>query len=228
MKLDCSIIVNSYNKTTEQIIECFNSIREQTIAPREIIFVDDCSDEPHPHADAISIILPKNMGVATARDIGVHMSKGALLLFLDADDKLSPDFLEQCSRITLTHEIAYPNQILFGDVERNLLVEAPDEITPEYLLGKTLRLVVTSMMHRRVYETLGGFRDLPVYEDWDFWIRAMCNGYTFKKANTLLWYRQSKGSRNQVTQDMRANIHKEITAPYEIREGRLCTKSVTK
>lgn len=224
MKLDCSVIITNYNKPHEQILECINSIWDQTVHPREVIFVDDCSDDPRALAGTMSIILPRNSGVSFARDVGVQMSQGRLLLFVDSDDKLSPDFLEQCSRTTLNYDIAYPNKVLFGDLEQNVLAESPDVITPDDLLGKSLKIVVTSMMHRRVYETLGGFSDLPVYEDWDFWIRAMCNGYTFGKANTLLLYRQNTKSRNHISQEVRSNTHKMITAPYEKIGGTICRK----
>jgi hypothetical protein len=88
-------------------------------------------------------------------------------------------------------------------------------------MGKSIDLVVTSMIWRKMYDKLEGFRDLPVFEDWDFWLRAMCNGYTFAKANTLLWYRQHSGSRNHQSLDLRFDIHARITAPYKVEEGKL-------
>lgn len=222
MKADVSIIITNYNKPPEQLIECMDSIKAQTIEPREVILVDDCSKEPHAHAQAVSIMLPQNVGVAKARDIGVRMSKGRLLLFVDADDKLAPDFIQQCGRaIAKGADIAYPNMILFDGVPRNKLVENPKKISGSYLLGHKTSIPVTSMMFRKMYDALGGFRELPVFEDWDFWIRAMCNGYTFKPANTLLWYRQNELSRNHATVQIKSQVHTKITAPYEVVEGRL-------
>lgn len=219
MKASLSIIVTSYDKPPEQIIECMDSIKEQTIKPLEVILVDDCSKDPRAHALATSIMLPKNVGVAKARDVGVRMSSGKLLLFVDADDKLAPDFIQRCGEVINDCDIAYPNVLQFGNVEINKLEDAPEEVTPEYLLGKACGLVVTSMMHRRVYEKLGGFNQFPIFEDWDFWIRAMFNGYTFKRANTLLWYRQNKVSRNKMPQELKTNTHKEITESYAVKDG---------
>ena len=196
-----------------------DSIKEQTIRPLEVILVDDCSKDPRAHALATSILLPRNVGVAKAREVGVRMSSGKLLLFVDADDKLAPDFIEQCGRVIDEVDIAYPNVLQFGNVEINKLDDAPPEVTPEYLLGKKCGLVVTSMIHRGVYEKLDGFRQLPLFEDWDFWIRALSKGYTFKKANTLLWYRQNKNSRNKSPQELKTRIHKKITSPYTIKDG---------
>ena len=224
MRADLSIIVTSYNKPHEQLIECMDSIKAQTVRPKEVILVDDCSEDPRAHALATSIILPENVGVAKARDVGVKMSSGRLLLFMDADDKLAPDFIEQCGRVITKADIAYPNVLKFGYIERPTLVDSPPEITPEYIVGRKCGLVVTSMMHRFVYEKLGGFRELPVYEDWDFWVRAVFNGYTFARANTLLHYRQNLKSRNHLSLEDKTNVHREITAPYKVVGGKLVEK----
>lgn len=222
-RADLSIIVTNWNKPHQHLIECMNSIKEQTIEPKEVILVDDCSKDPRAHALAMSIILPKNVGVAKARDIGVKMSTGKLILFLDADDKLAPDFIQQCGKaIAKGADIAYPNMILFDGVPRNKLVENPGKITGKYIIGKKTSIPVTSMMWRKVYDELGGFNPtLPLFEDWDFWIRAVCKGYTFKKANTLLWYRQNPDSRNHGTPDLKSAVHRKITSPYEIINGQL-------
>jgi hypothetical protein len=111
--------------------------------------------------------------------------------------------------------------LLFGNVPRNKLVDNPKKITGKYLLGTKTSIPVTSMMFRKVYDELGGFRELPIFEDWDFWIRAMCNGYTFKLANTLLWYRQNQESRNNSSLDIKNQVHAKITAPYEVLDNRL-------
>lgn len=221
LRSDVSIIVTSYNKPQEQVMECMQSIRDQTVPPREVILVDDASETPTAHALATTIILPRNVGVARARDIGAKFSKGKLLLFLDADDKLAPDFIQQCGLVVERYEIAYPSVLMFGNIERNELYEPPESIKPIYLMGHSNGVLVTSMMHRRVYESLGGFRELPVFEDWDFWLRAMSKGYTFHKANTLLYYRQNQKSRNVASKDLKSEVLRSIQAPYEVVNGKL-------
>lgn len=223
-RANLSVIITCWNKPHEQLIECVNSVKEQTVEPLETILVDDCSDAPHAHAYATSILLPKNVGVAKARDVGVRMSRGKLILFLDADDKLAPDFIEQCGRVIDKCDIAYPNMLIFGAVERIRIKEAPRRINPQYFISKSCAIPVTSMMHRHVYDSLGGFADLPVFEDWDFWIRAMFKGYTFRRANTYLWYRQNKNSRNHATLSLKSSIYTQITAPYEVVDGKLTRK----
>jgi glycosyltransferase involved in cell wall biosynthesis len=55
-------------------------VKNQTIPVKEIILVDDGSDDPRAHSDCTSIILPENQGVAQARAVGVRQSTGRLLL----------------------------------------------------------------------------------------------------------------------------------------------------
>jgi hypothetical protein len=88
-------------------------------------------------------------------------------------------------------------------------------------MGKTLNIPVTSMMWRKVYDDNKGFHELPVFEDWDFWLRALANGHTFHKANTILWYRQNATSRNRATLELRHDTRAKITAPFVVQEGQL-------
>lgn len=166
------------------------------------------------------------MGVVKARDIGVKMSNGKLILFLDADDMLSPDFIEQCGKLITKNDIVYPNLMLFGEVTQNVLIENPKKIKPKDLLGHKMSIPVTSLMRKDLYQKLGGFRDLKIYEDWDFWIRAMFNGYTFTRANTLLFYRQISNSRIRQNMQVKQDIHRQITKDYEIRNGKICLKEI--
>jgi glycosyltransferase involved in cell wall biosynthesis len=225
-KADLSILVTSYNKSAQEVDECLRSVADQTVQPKEVILVDDGSKKAHAHRLATTILLPQNIGVAKARDTAFRFSTGKLVLFVDADDKLNPDFIQRCGEVITQCDVAYPNLLLFGDVERNKLQDSPKELFPQYILGKTCSIPVTSMMWRKVYEGLGGFQPLPVYEDWDFWIRAMCKGYIFKRANTILWYRQSASSRNHAqSQEIKDTTYTKITAPYEIKDGRVQLRS---
>lgn len=226
MTADLSIIITNHNKTPEQLTQCIDSIKEQTVLPKEVILVDDGSDDPRAHAYATSIILPKNVGVCQARDIGVKMSTGKLILFVDADDYLSPDFIEQCGKVIGKYDIAYPNMLLFGEGFFNKLVSQATILKPKHLVNRKCAIPVTSMMHRTVYELLGGFRELPVFEDWDFWVRAMAQGFRFARANTLLYYRQAENSRNRQSQKVKEEVYSQITKPYQIVGGKLCLKGV--
>jgi len=90
------------------VIPCFNSGRflgeaiesalGQTHQPTEVIVVDDGSMDDTAQVARryaeIRYIRQANAGVAAARNAGLHASRGALIVFLDADDRLLPGAVE--------------------------------------------------------------------------------------------------------------------------------------
>lgn len=94
-----NIIIPAYN-AGPFIKECIDSIFTQTINNWHIIVVDDGStDETADIASLypskrVTVISQKNQGVSAARNNGLIISKSDYVLFLDADDLLSPEFLK--------------------------------------------------------------------------------------------------------------------------------------
>lgn len=213
--LDISVLVVCFNKE-KYLDECIQSILRQTQLPKEVILVHDACQDVGVHLQATNIVLEKNVGVAKARHEAVRMSSGELILFVDGDDVLSPDYLEKMVRVLMKGgDIAYPDLFLWAGKD-NRLVITPKKITPEWVRDlKKVVIPVTSLMSRKMYDKLGGFREFPILEDLDFFIRAMCNGYTFKKAETLLWYRRYPGTRNETDLAHRKKILDEIFAQFD-------------
>lgn len=97
-KYDLSIIIPAYN-CEKYIQSCIKSILEQNKKYSfEIIIINDGSkDETHKilenyeNYDFITIINQENKGVAAARNRGLDISKGEYIMFVDADDILSPN-----------------------------------------------------------------------------------------------------------------------------------------
>lgn len=96
-----SIIIPAYN--VEKYIEkCITSILEQTYTNIEVIIVNDGStDNTDEIIDYISqndsrirVINKKNAGVSAARNIGIEISTGDYLVFVDGDDYIAPDYVE--------------------------------------------------------------------------------------------------------------------------------------
>lgn len=97
-----SVIVPVYN-AERWINKCLDSLLAQTIINKiEIIVVDDGStDESHNIIDEyenkyemIKCIHIVNGGVSNARNVGLDNSKGNYITFVDADDYLDCDFIE--------------------------------------------------------------------------------------------------------------------------------------
>lgn len=219
--LDISVLITCFNKE-KFLDECVVSILRQTKLPKEIIIVHDGCENPMAHAKASTIILPKNMGVSKARHEAFRFSVGKLILFVDADDVLSPDYLERMVRVIIKKaDIAYPDLYVWADKDSRLVV-TPKKLTPKFVHDfRRVVIPVSCLMKREVYEKLHGFKEWVVLEDLDFWIRAMCNDYTFKKAETLLWYRRAGGTRNTLDINKRKEVIEQIYAQFKFTKDKI-------
>lgn len=96
-----SVIVPVYN-VEAYLEECVDSIIHQTYRNIEIILVDDGStdrsgavcEELSSKDSRIRVIHKDNGGLSEARNIGLAYSKGKWVSFIDADDWVSPVFIE--------------------------------------------------------------------------------------------------------------------------------------
>lgn len=94
-----SIIIPCYNRE-KYISQAIDSCLTQTYQNIEIIVIDDGSSDNsvrvvESYLPKVSLIKQKNLGVSAARNRGIEASKGELLVFLDSDDWLSKDIVEQ-------------------------------------------------------------------------------------------------------------------------------------
>lgn len=97
-----SIVVPVYN-VAPYIKECIESIQRQTYHNIEIIIVDDGSTDGSgkicekiaARDDRICLIHQKNSGVVAARSRGIEISTGKYLSFVDGDDWIEPDMIEE-------------------------------------------------------------------------------------------------------------------------------------
>lgn len=92
-----SIIVPVYN-TEKYLKRCLDSIKSQTFKDYEVIIVNDGSTDNS--SDIISkysykVINQENQGLSMARNNGVKTSIGDYLIFLDSDDYIEKDLLEE-------------------------------------------------------------------------------------------------------------------------------------
>lgn len=223
-KIDVSVLITCFNKEA-YLDECITSVLRQTKEPREIIVVHDECENPMHHAEATSIMLPKNLGVARARHEAFRFSAGELILFLDGDDIISPDYLEKMTMVlSRGADIVYPDIYFFGNGKSlSVLSEKVEPALVEKL--QRLPIPVTCLMKREVYTKLNGFEKWEVLEDLDFWLRAMCNGYTFERADTLLWYRQEGVKRNAMDLGKKTKIMREIMEQFVIENNTIRLKN---
>ncbi len=100
-----SVIIPVY-RVEAYLRRCMDSVLAQTYRNMEIILVDDGSDDGCPaicdeyagQDERVKVIHQKNAGLSGARNAGIEMSQGRYLAFVDSDDYLASDFLEQLYR----------------------------------------------------------------------------------------------------------------------------------
>jgi biofilm PGA synthesis N-glycosyltransferase PgaC len=94
-----TILVPAYNEA-ESIAETIRSLQSQTLAPEEIIVIDDCStDESGRIAEELGATVmrpPQNTGTkAGAQNFGLLSVKTEFVMAVDADTTLAPDAVER-------------------------------------------------------------------------------------------------------------------------------------
>ena len=94
-----SVVIPAYNGC-DQLAEAIQSVLDQSYPDFELIVVDDCSPEGATHIVAgfddprvRLIVHQENQGAIAARKSGVDDSSGAIIAFLDQDDRFHPDKL---------------------------------------------------------------------------------------------------------------------------------------
>jgi glycosyltransferase involved in cell wall biosynthesis len=118
-----SVVVTAYNYE-RFILSCLNSVAAQSYTNLECIVVDDCSSDET--AELITqagesfgrnryrVVRNKvNVGQMASQSIGLMHSRGPFVVFLDADDLVSPNFIERHIFAQLNGE--YPTGLSVSD-----------------------------------------------------------------------------------------------------------------
>ncbi|MDP9023296.1 MAG: glycosyltransferase, partial [Actinomycetota bacterium] len=177
------------------VIPCFNqghflddairSVFEQTFTSFEVIVVDDGSTDPDTHRliDALDwprlrVIRQDNHGLPAARNAGMASARARLVVPLDADDQITPGFVETLRDALLAEpQAAYAHcwARLFGDLDA---VYASRPFNPyQQLLSNGV--VGCVLLRRAAWEAVGAYaQDMREgNEDWDLWLRLLSAGW---------------------------------------------------
>ena len=213
-----SVIIPCYNHA-KYLREAVESVVSQTYPNWECIIVNDGStDDTSNFANYLIKLYPEislrlidkpNTGPADSRNVGVQQSSGKFILFLDADDQLHPNFLEECVEILLAkpkvgfvytdmqHFGANCDLVIHGDFDANRFLR--DNQAP-----------VSSLFRREIFDQIGGLKKVMKLgcEDWEFWVSAYEKGWLGERLpKPYLYYRQH-GDGSSRTQKMASDRKK--------------------
>ena len=203
-----SVVVPCHNAATT-IAQTLQSIAAQTLAPHEIIVIDDDSTDDSRAQIAQSGVPVRlceaNVGCAgAARNVGIERASGDWIALCDADDVWFPHHLQQAASVLSGgHDVAYM-------ANHDLCSEAGDAPLPNSMRhrivesggGKTgaqwLDILVSgfhfghsTVIYRREYLEEIGLYDASFerQEDLDLWLRVVASGTWAYGARSAMAYR---------------------------------------
>jgi len=102
-----SVIICTHNPRPDYFERCLGALKAQTLPWNqwELIVVDNRSDKPVATRIDLSwhrnsrIVREERLGLTPARLCGIQSSKAELLVFVDDDNVLDHDFLEEVLRV---------------------------------------------------------------------------------------------------------------------------------
>lgn len=200
MKDTVSVVVPTWNQAG-LVLECLDSLSQQTHVPEEIIVVDDASTDEtvarvrQAHPEVHLIVRESNGGFARAANAGLRAASSEWLLLLNNDVTLEPRLLEQMlARAQETGATMIAPLLLWRD-EPERIYSAGDRLRtsgrPEAIGFRATHVgfafdeipfgvtAACGLFHRSVFETVGLLEEAFVayFEDADLCCRARLAGH---------------------------------------------------
>lgn len=176
------------------IVECVNSILEQSYSPIELVILDDGSSDNSlatlqafldsvalvPATTTIDLQTQANQGMCHTLNTIAKRARGKYIAFIGSDDYWMPDklkdqvdYLEQHPEITLVHSNAVKideNGCRLKEIDYSKKQNSGSLF--EALVRRTGGINTPSHLYRRsVYDSIGYYDPDYSFEDTDFWLR---------------------------------------------------------
>lgn len=192
---DVTIIIPSYNYG-RFITSTIRSCLKQSHPATKIIVIDDGSTDDSVEIARkfknITVISKSNEGVVKTKNLGIELSQSTWTLFVDADDTIPPNYLEELMKAVKknNYDVVYSDAEYFGAQKGRQV--AGDYSFDRLKNGNFIHnsaLMRTAMLKNNPYKTemsLG-------YEDWELYLSLAEKGYDFiYTTKTALKYRQHR------------------------------------
>lgn len=222
-----SIIIPCFNQS-EFLNECLESVIKQTYQNWECIIVNDGSEDDTElvsnkwvkKSNKIKYVYQNNRGLSSARNKGISIAQGVFILPLDADDKISDDYLSLSFKAFKKNndlKLVYCLAKKFGIVNSFWHLQ-------EFSLSKIAEnnVIFCSAIYRKSdWSKIGGYDEEMKYglEDWEFWINLLKNGGDVYRINKVCFFYRVKAvsmitnltaEKEQVMLDYMHNKHKDF------------------
>lgn len=178
-----SIIIPVYNASS-YIQNCITSIKNQTFTDFEAIFVNDGSTDDSARIISSQIkglknfklINKENSGVSETRNLGIAKAKGDYIVFIDSDDWIEPDLLEQIAKVNNNFDI-----IQYDFYKANSSGKKPVHIKSEFsqIVQGEGAVVWKRAFKKSLIKKIRFNKDLIGGEDYLFCVEAFLNAKSF-------------------------------------------------
>lgn len=237
-------VIPSYNRL-QLLSSAVESVLNQSVSIASLIVIDDCSSFskedfftkikkfPCENHEVIFFRKTSNSGACNSRNLGVNISHGDYIAFLDDDDVWEPDHIEKLLTALTEHDavLAYSGkkitQFSTGKYRKSLNV-IPQEDQFEHLLRCNYPGSTSSIMVKReAFIAAGGFDEaLPAIQDYDFYLRLAKYGKIVTSGAHTLKYRADTPVKitNQLDKARRAYF--EILDKYDGHQQRVLARTI--
>jgi glycosyltransferase involved in cell wall biosynthesis len=108
--MTCSVVIGTRDRP-DSLKRCLETLIEQTHRPAEVILVDDGHFDPAPFIDMLAqagidghyVNKSHDPGLTKSRNVGIRLSTGDVVVFLDDDVALAPSYLAAIERVYEMH-----------------------------------------------------------------------------------------------------------------------------
>lgn len=235
-----TVILPTYNETSEQFLSAANSILQQTYKnfklliivdqPKNTSIIESILDLEKKDNRVYHHVNKENMGLSLTLNVGVELADTKYIARMDADDISLPNRLE----IQLDYMEKNPGVDLISG-ETIPLENKDAKISHANHLPNNLRFIKRAARYGNLFAhpTFFGktrvfkdnkYRDLTYAQDYDFTCRLLEKGYVLNNLHSVVLYYNS-GSEPSDKKKYLCSVIGEETARY-YRKGRLCSTDI--
>ena len=223
-----SVIIPCFN-AEKYIDQAFSSVINQTIAPNEIILVDNCSTDNTLEKIKFYSSKYKNVlhvtenmqGASFARNAGLQLATGDYIQFLDVDDCLAPNKVKiQLQLIQNSNDII---DVLFDNYflqsfkkEKSLVSVDKDDVWLGLLNGK-LGFTSSNLWRKEMLLKVNGFGvNHKTSEEYHLIFKILKNGGKFLCASTALTFKREINPNSLTKLTINQNYERYAKLRYDI------------